>query len=312
MKLRTVKRNGKELVALETKENQILPLVAANLPYETMNELIDCIKPQEMQLLKNLTAADDLCAFQDSTGLLGAASVDLSSWLLPLSEVEECAPIPIPKQDIICLGINYMDHAEETARSKEEDFSGERPYAVYFSKRVNEAIGNGSPIPSHQDVTDSLDYEAELAVIIGKEARNVAEKDAFDYIFGYTVLNDVSARNLQMRHEQWYFGKSLDGFVPMGPAIVTADEIPAPPVLHICSRINGELRQESSTRLLIFGIAHVISELSQGMTLKPGTIISMGTPAGVGMGFQPPKWLHPGDVVECEIENIGILKNTVL
>ena len=132
-----------------------------------------------------------------------------------------------------------------------------------------------------------------------------------NYIFGYTVINDVSARTLQTRHKQWYFGKSLDGFLPMGPCIVTAEEFPYPPRLSIQSRVNGELRQDSSTELMIFGIDHVVSELSAGMTLKAGTIIATGTPAGVGMGFDPPRFLKPGDVVECSIEGIGTLVNRV-
>ena len=231
---------------------------------------------------------------------------------LNINSVKLCAPIPFPKQDIICLGINYMAHAEESARYKKEAFGGDRPFAVYFSKRVDEAVGDGGFIDGHFDIVDSLDYEAELAVVIGKDAKNISEEDAFDYVLGYTIINDVSARNLQTQHKQWYFGKSLDGFTPMGPWIVTADEFDNPPVLKISSKVNGELRQNSSTDLLIFGIAHVISELSKGMTLKAGTIISMGTPAGVGMGFVPPKFLKSGDVVQCEIEKIGSITNTIL
>ena len=231
---------------------------------------------------------------------------------LNINSVKLCAPIPFPKQDIICLGINYMAHAEESARYKKEAFGGDRPFAVYFSKRVDEAVGDGGFIDGHFDIVDSLDYEAELAVVIGKDAKNISEEDAFDYVLGYTIINDISARNLQTQHKQWYFGKSLDGFTPMGPWIVTADEFDNPPVLKISSKVNGELRQNSSTDLLIFGIAHVISELSRGMTLKAGTIISMGTPAGVGMGFVPPKFLKSGDVVQCEIEKIGSITNTIL
>ena len=158
----------------------------------------------------------------------------------------------------------------------------------------------------------SLDYEAELAVIIGRDCKNVRERDAAACIFGYTVMNDVSARNLQTEHNQWYFGKSLDGFTPMGPCIVTEDEVPYPPALSISSTVNGELRQNSNTELLIFDIDHVISELSQGMTLQAGTIIAMGTPAGVGMGFEPPKFLKTGDVVTCEIEGIGRITNPIV
>ncbi len=228
------------------------------------------------------------------------------------SDVTLLAPIPNPEQDVICLGINYMAHAAESARYKKEAFGGERPYAVYFSKRVNEAVAPYGQIDAHADMVDSLDYEAELALIIGKEARHVAEKDVKDYIFGYTVLNDVSARNIQTRHKQWYFGKSLDGFTPMGPCIATRDSFAWPPVLGIRSYVNGELRQNSDTGLLIFGIDHVVSELSRGMTLRPGTIISMGTPAGVGMGFVPPRFLRSGDVVECVIDGIGSIRNTVI
>jgi 2-keto-4-pentenoate hydratase/2-oxohepta-3-ene-1,7-dioic acid hydratase in catechol pathway len=166
-------------------------------------------------------------------------------------------------------------------------------------------------IQSHPGLVERLDYEAELAVIIGKTARNVPAADAEQYIFGYTILNDVSARVLQTAHKQWYFGKSLDGFTPIGPCIVTADEICFPPALPIRTRVNGELRQDSTTDLLITGIADIIAELSSGMTLLPGTIIATGTPSGVGMGFDPPKFLKSGDVVECEIEGIGVLRNTV-
>ena len=182
---------------------------------------------------------------------------------------------------------------------------------IYFSKRVSEAVPPQGYIESHPGLVERLDYEAELAVIIGRTARNVAAADVADYIFGYTVLNDVSARLLQTTHKQWYFGKGLDGFTPMGPCITAADEISFPPALAISSRVNGEPRQDSTTDLLITGIADIIAELSSGMTLLPGTIIATGTPAGVGMGFDPPKFLKPGDVVECSIENIGTLRNTV-
>ncbi|MDO5389089.1 MAG: fumarylacetoacetate hydrolase family protein, partial [Clostridia bacterium] len=203
--------------------------------------------------------------------------------------------------------INYMAHAFESARYKKEDFGGDRPYAVYFSKRVNECLPHEGSLSAYSNLTDTLDYECELAVIIGKDCRNVPAENAFKYIFGYTILNDISARNLQTRHKQWYLGKSLDGFAPLGPCIVTEDEFERPPVLNIKTYVNGQLRQNSSTELLIFDIPHIIEELSSAMTLRSGTIISTGTPAGVGMGFQPPKFLKKGDVVECCIENIGTL-----
>lgn len=295
MKLITykLKENGNEMIGiLSQDEKKIFPISQFDIKYDNMNDLIENISDAELELLKSKAGKDfDFFVARDKT---------IST-----------APISTPRQDIICLGINYMAHAEESARYKEEAFGGERPYAVYFSKRVNEAVADGESIPSYEGLVDSLDYEAELALIIGKDAKNVSKQDAFDYVFGYTIINDVSARNLQTAHKQWYFGKSLDGFTPMGPVIVTADEFENPPKLNIKSYVNGELRQNSNTELLIFGVDHVISELSKGMTLKAGTIISMGTPAGVGMGFVPPRFLKKGDVVTCEIEGIGTLTNTI-
>ena len=273
----------------------IYPLRSLDMDYKTMQELIEGISESEKQLLEYVSG-------QDPYKIKGA---------VPAEEAILLAPIPHPVQDVICLGINYMAHAEESARYKKEAFGGERPFAVYFSKRVSEATGTGAEIPSHKELVQDLDYEAELAVIIGKDAKNVPVSEVKNYIFGYTVINDVSARTLQTRHKQWYFGKSLDGFLPMGPCIVTAEEFPYPPRLSIQSRVNGELRQDSSTELMIFGIDHVVSELSAGMTLKAGTIIAPGTPAGVGMGFDPPRFLKPGDVVECSSEGIGTLVNRV-
>ena len=229
---------------------------------------------------------------------------------LPISVVQVLAPIPRPRQDVICLGINYKAHADE-AEQYSTEFKKEKPIPIYFSKRVCEAVGPDGFIESHPGLVERLDYEAELAVIIGKTAKNVPAEKAGEYIFGYTVLNDVSARVLQTSHKQWYFGKSLDGFTPMGPCIVTADEIPFPPKLRISASVNGETRQDSTTGLLITGIADIIAELSSGMTLLPGTIIATGTPAGVGMGFDPPKFLKSGDTVECSIEGIGTLRNIV-
>ncbi len=256
------------------------------LPFKTMNELID-------------------------SGNSFEAIAAMAGNPIAINEVEIKAPIPVPKQDIICLGINYMAHAAESARYKKEAFGGDRPYAVYFSKRVNECTPPNGVVSLYSGLVDSLDYECELAVVIGRDCRNVKSKDAFKYIFGYSILNDISARNLQTRHKQWYFGKSLDGFTPMGPCIATEDEFQRPPVLNLRTYVNGELRQNSSTDLLIFDIPYVIEELSAGMTLKSGTVISMGTPAGVGMGFQPPRFLKYGDVVECCIENIGVLRTYI-
>ena len=227
-----------------------------------------------------------------------------------LSKVKLCAPIMYPGQDLICLGINYHEHAEEAERFSRESFGGERPYTIYFSKRVNRASAHEDPIPFYEGLVDSLDYEVELGVILGKDAFQVSKEEAGDCIFGYTIINDVSARNLQTRHKQWYFGKSLDGFTPMGPCIVTKDELD-PKNLAISCEINEELRQNSTTGLMICSPEEAIAELSAGMTLKAGSIIATGTPSGVGLGFDPPKFLQPGDVVICRIEGIGVLRNRV-
>ena len=228
-----------------------------------------------------------------------------------LNELALSAPLPRPRQDVICLGINYEEHAEEADKFSSADFGGQRPATIYFSKRVNEAVAPGAFIASHAPLVDSLDYECELAVILGRDCYGVSEAEALDYVFGYTILNDVSARNLQTRHKQWYLGKSLDGFTPMGPCIVTADEIGDPQALTIESYVNGEVRQHSNTKFMLQTVAGAIAELSAGLTLQAGTVIATGTPAGVGMGFDPPRFLKPGDVVECEIEGIGVLRNTV-
>ncbi len=296
MKLVTYEIEHRVKLGVESRDGQwIYPLQAMGIDYKTMQELIENISQSELQLLEHASGLE-------SSRIQGAA---------PKEQAKLLAPIPNPIQDVICLGINYMAHAEESARYKKEAFTGERDWAVYFSKRATQATATGEGIPSHSGLVTDLDYEAELAVIIGREAKNVPPEKVRDYIFGYTIINDVSARTIQTRHKQWYFGKSLDGFLPMGPCIVTAGDLPWPPAVKIQSRVNGELRQDSSTELLIFGVEHIVSELSQGMTLKPGTIISTGTPAGVGMGFTPPKFLKPGDVVECTVEGIGSIVNRV-
>ena len=287
MKLVTYRENGAEKVGALTKDGTaILPL-----PVPDMNTLIETMTLS--QLSSAVTAAEG-----------SGASV-------ALADVELLAPIPRPRQDVLCLGMNYKAHASEAAKYDADAFTKEKPAAVYFSKRVSEAVAPGGVIQSHQDLVERLDYEVELAVILGKTAKHVKAAEAGDYIFGYTVLNDVSARDVQTGHKQWYFGKSLDGFTPMGPCIVTADEIAFPPALGISSTVNGEPRQDSNTSLFLNSIQDVLEELTAGMTLLPGTIIATGTPAGVGMGFDPPKFLASGDVVECTIQGIGTLRNTV-
>lgn len=280
MKLITCLHKDQERVGALTEEGVVF------LPCPDMNALIESCSPAALTLPSAVRP-------------------------VPLEDVQLLAPIPRPRQDVICLGMNYRDHAREAAKYDAEAFAKNRPAAVYFSKRVSRAGDPEGVIPRYQGLVERLDYEAELAVIIGKTAGNVKAEDAGDYVFGYTVLNDVSARDLQTGHKQWYFGKSLDGFTPMGPCILTADETAFPPALDISCTVNGEERQRSSTSLLIHSIPEIIQELSAVMTLLPGTIIATGTPAGVGMGLDPPKFLEAGDVVACTIQRIGTLRSTV-
>lgn len=229
---------------------------------------------------------------------------------LRLGDMNLVAPIPHPRRNIICLGKNYRDHVKEAAALGNRG-SDMPPAPIYFSKMVDRVRGSAEAVPAHTDVTDMLDYEAELAVVIGRAGHDIDPAAVPGYIFGYSVLNDVTARDLQKRHDQWFKGKSLDGGCSMGPVIVTADEIAYPPALDMECTVNGELRQKANTAELIFDITEIISDFSKGLTLMPGDIISTGTPAGVGMGFRPFKWLKPGDVVACSIERIGTLTNRV-
>jgi len=232
--------------------------------------------------------------------------------LKPISgEITLFAPIPRPFRHIICLGKNYEDHAKEVKETiqatQDENLIPKNP--IIFTKTAFPAPGDGAKIPLHEHLTKKPDYEAELGVIIGKTIYCATREEVEGAIFGYTIINDLTARDIQVKHAQWFFGKSLDGFCPMGPHIVTRDEIPFPPALDIKCRVNGETRQSSNTSYLIFDIPYIISELSQGITLHAGDIIATGTPAGIGHAMTPPQYLKRGDVVECEIEKIGVLTN---
>ena len=272
------KDEKKEYVGIWKEDDTV-----AELPYASMNELI----------------------------LKGEKIEETDKEVLSFKDIELLSPIPQPLEDVLCLGLNYTEHAKEASGYSREAFTSNKEEAIFFSKRVAYSQGTDAPIPSHADLTERLDFENELAVIIAKDCVNVREDDVEEYIFGYTVLNDVSARDLQTRHKQWYFGKSLDGFTPMGPCIVTKDEIAFPPSLDLITKVNGEVRQNSNTSLLIHSIPEIIATLSKGMTIKAGTIIATGTPKGVCMGMEHPVFLKKGDVVSCWIEKIGELKNTV-
>ncbi|MDK2866024.1 MAG: hypothetical protein PWP51_298 [Clostridiales bacterium] len=230
---------------------------------------------------------------------------------IPLSEVKFETPVKTPKRNIICVGKNYLEHAREL-QGQTSSLAGVPTEPIFFSKMAFETIGPEDNIIYETSVTNEVDYEAELAVIIGKRIKNISESEAEAAIFGYTVSNDVSARNLQVQHIQWHKGKSLDTFTPIGPVVVTKDQFEYPPKLKIECLVNGEVRQSSYTDDLIFSISKLIATLSQGMTLIPGDIILTGTPSGVGMGFDPPRYLKDGDVVTCRIEGIGDLTNKVV
>ena len=295
MRFYTVIRKRKEEILVSFRPGNIAyPLKKLGPTYKNMNELICNMTQEEYEELK------------------AKGEKDLWEHEVLLSESEIVSPITKPLQDVICLGINYGEHAIEAGKFSNEAFGGDRPYTIYFSKRVNKSTAPGEGVPAYEGLVDSLDYEVELGVVLGKDAKNVPVEEALDYVFGYTIVNDISARNLQTRHKQWYLGKSLDGFTPIGPCIVTADEIGNPQDLNIRCSVNGQLRQNSNTKYMMQTVAGAISELSQGMTLQAGTIIATGTPAGVGMGMEPPCFLRRGDIVTCEIEKIGILENPIV
>ncbi|GAA0449802.1 fumarylacetoacetate hydrolase family protein [Alkalibacillus silvisoli] len=223
------------------------------------------------------------------------------------NEVEILAPFR-PKKNIMCIGKNYREHALEMTGNDESQIPLD---PVIFTKSPSAVIGPNDEIDAHEMETNQLDYEGELAVIIGKEGKNISRENAHDYIFGYTILNDLTARDLQKKHQQFFRGKSLDTFAPFGPAIVTKDQIRDDQNLNLKTYVNDELRQQSNTSHMIFSIGELIETLSDGMTLEPGDVIATGTPSGVGKGFNPPKFLQVNDRIRIEIENIGVLENTV-
>jgi 2-keto-4-pentenoate hydratase/2-oxohepta-3-ene-1,7-dioic acid hydratase in catechol pathway len=230
---------------------------------------------------------------------------------LTLKRLQLLAPIPSPRRNILCIGMNYAAHAAESLRAQGKPVEMP-PVPVFFTKNtltVNSPYGD---IPIDPNVSDKIDWEVELGVVIGKRGKNIKRSEALDHVFGYTVINDVSARDLQRSHQQFFKGKSLDGACPMGPWIITKDEIPDPHVLPVRCRVNGVTKQDSNTSDFIFDIPAMIEWLSAGMTLLPGDIIATGTPEGVGFARTPPEYLKEGDVVECEVEGIGVIRNRVV
>jgi len=242
---------------------------------------------------------------------LGARCWENSAAFLPRSQVQKLAPIPQPIRNVFCVGRNYVDHVKEGANARNSDVK--LPVAPqFFTKATHTVIGPGAEVRLDTKLTQRLDYEVELAVVIGRSGRDIPSANAFDYVFGYTIANDVTARDLQRRHEQWFKGKSLDTTLPLGPMIVTSDAIGDPKTLELSMTINGQERQRARVDQMIFDIPTIIEQLSAGMTLEPGDIIATGTPSGVGFAMNPPQYLHDGDEMLASIERIGELRNRVV
>jgi 2-keto-4-pentenoate hydratase/2-oxohepta-3-ene-1,7-dioic acid hydratase in catechol pathway len=268
--------------------------------------LIDLIQqgPEAWQRMRELVATNDPGGdFRSDTRKSPAGS-------FPLSEVRWHAPVPRPIKNVFCLGRNYVAHAEEAARARGQEVKIPT-VPVIFTKASTSVAGPFDDIPVERTVTQQVDWEVELGAIIGTTGRNISRGDALRHVFGYTVINDLSARDLQQQHMQWFKGKSLDGFCPMGPLIVTADEFGDPQSKRLQLRVNGTVKQDASTAKMIFPVDVIIEWLSKGLTLEAGDIIATGTPEGVGMGRTPQEFLADGDVVEAEVEGIGTLRNTV-
>lgn len=260
---------------------------------------------------KKLSVPNDMIALIEETPTLALRALgrEADAWVkagresAPISKAKLLAPIPRPNKNIFCMGRNYAEHAREGGVAPPE-------VPVFFTKPPTAVIGHETPVIHHR-VTQSLDYEVELVAVIGRRGRDIPAAKALEYVFGYTILNDVTARDLQRRHQQWFKGKSLDTFAPMGPWIVLRSAIPDPQELTLSMRVNGEIRQNSTTASMLFSVAQLIETLSAGMTLESGDLLATGTPEGVGMGFNPPKWLKVGDILEAEIEGIGVLRNRI-
>lgn len=230
--------------------------------------------------------------------------------VIPLLDVALMSPIPRPRKNVFCVGRNYLEHVSEASEARGREMKVPTD-PQYFTKPPTAVIGPFDDVPLHADVTDNLDYEVELGVVIGRKGVNIAQSDVMDHVFGYTVINDITAREVQRRHDQWFKGKGLDGSCPMGPWIVPAREVPDPGNLDISLTVNGEMRQESNTRHMIFDLPTIVSVLSQGMTLEPGDIIATGTPSGVGFAMKPPCLLKEGHVVEARVAGVGSIRNRI-
>ena len=268
---------------------------------------------EDASTVTSVPGGQDLLSLIDNWDGAAAELAALTGEAIPVADVELLAPIPLPRRNIFCVGRNYVEHAKEFANSGYDataSATAQPEYPVVFTKAPSTVIGTGADVDPHTGVTSELDYEAELGVMIGTGGRGISKAEAVDHVWGYTIINDVTARDLQKDHKQWFLGKSLDTHCPMGPWAVTRDEVGDGPLDLHCT-VNGETRQKATTADLIFDIPTIIETISAGITLQPGDIIATGTPVGVGIGFTPPRFLTSGDVVEISISKLGTLRNRI-
>ena len=295
MRLVTLQADNRQIAAVETAEG---PVALTELDGDLPGTILDVIRGGPT-MLERIAAALKTGAAQ------------------PLAEgsYRLLAPIPRPAKNIFCVGKNYVEHAKEFQDSGFDQSSGGQEVPdlpIVFTKAPTSVIGPGAEVIAAHDADGTLDYEGELGVVIGQGGRGISKQDAYAHVFGYTVINDITARKAQNAHKQWFLGKSCDTFCPMGPAIVTADELGEVTEMRLTTHVNGELRQDAVVRDLIFDIPTIIETISRAITLEPGDIIATGTPVGVALGFTPPKFLKPGDEVAVEISGIGVLRNPVV
>lgn len=295
MKLLTFALDGVEQVGVMNRDlTRVIPVAELGFPWKSMQELLERAAPAQLEELKRVAAEAD-----EAAGL-------------PYEAVEKRAPIPEMRRDMICIGYNFKNHAQEIAKLRGESAkSAEISYPIYFSKRTARATGDGDPIPYVHGYAENLDCGVEVCVVIGRDALNITPEQAKDYIFGYTVANDICDTRLNKVYTQPFLGKSIDGYMPVGPWIVTADEFRENPEFHLKLSVNGNTRQEGTTASLVFSIPYIVSELTTNMTLKAGTMISTGSPANFDAGNPEKLKLWPGDVIRCDIDGIGSLSNVV-
>lgn len=296
MKFLTYEYNKKEYPAVMNLENEKIYSLDEIFGIGRFNTLIDFIRESTEDHLKDIESSLKEKVLEGKF----------------LHDVNLLSPIPKPIHDIICVGVNYADHLKEAKSLMKDKNHEETMKPVYFSKRAIRIMGPNEDIKGEFELDNEFDYEVELAVIIGKEGRDIPKERVEEHVFGYSIFNDLTSRKLQREHNQWYKGKSLDGYSVMGPVILHKSQIPFPFELDVISRINGESRQHSNTKMFINDITKLVSDFSKGITLEAGDIIATGTPAGVGMGFEPKKYIKKGDLVECEIPGIGLLKNLII